>query len=148
MYRIIHLQGFYIIAYGLALFELNLLIGFLSPLHESELIDDSFVSHNNNSNNNNNNNKEQEFKPFMRRLPEFQFWYACTNATLIGLFLTFFSLFDIPVFWPILLLYFIILFAYTMKKQIQHMIRYKYIPFSVGKQKYQAQSQNQGLRVI
>lgn len=73
--------------------------------------------------------------------------YACTNATIVGLVLTLFSIFDIPVFWPILLIYFIILFVYTMKKQIQHMIRYKYVPFSRGKQKYQPQ-QNQGLRII
>lgn len=139
-YRIIHLGGFYIIAYGLALFELNLLIGFLSPLNEREL-DDSIIPDSTTT------SRNDEFKPFMRRLPEFQFWYACTNATLVGLLLTLFSIFDIPVFWPILLLYFIILFVFTMKKQIQHMVRYKYLPFSTGKQRYQPQ-QNPGLRVI
>jgi hypothetical protein len=50
--------------------------------------------------------------------------------------MTFFEIFDIPVFWPILLLYFIILFVITMKKQIAHMIKYKYVPFSWGKTKY------------
>jgi hypothetical protein len=54
----------------------------------------------------------------------------------IGFFATFFSAFDVPVFWPILLLYWIILFSVTMKRQIQHMIKYRYIPFSLGKKKY------------
>ena len=37
--------------------------------------------------------------------------------------MTFFSIFNIPVFWPILLLYFIALFFLTMKRQIKHMIK-------------------------
>ena len=41
--------------------------------------------------------------------------------------------FNIPVFWPILLMYFIALFFLTMKRQIKHMIKYKYVPFSFGK---------------
>ena len=45
--------------------------------------------------------------------------------------------FNIPVFWPILLLYFIALFVLTMKRQIKHMIKYKYVPFSLGKTRYQ-----------
>ena len=50
--------------------------------------------------------------------------------------MTFFELFDVPVFWPILLLYFIVLFVITMKRQIRHMVKYKYVPFSWGKAKY------------
>lgn len=65
--------------------------------------------------------QEDEFKPFIRRLPEFkvnivvkyhwqrkyssffnhlssnQFWLGATQAILISLFCTFFSIFDIPV---------------------------------------------------
>ncbi len=47
--------------------------------------------------------------------------------------MTFFSMFDVPVFWPILLLYWCLLFFVTMKRQIKHMIKYKYLPFSWGK---------------
>ena len=36
----------------------------------------------------------------------------------------------------ILLLYFIALFVLTMKRQIKHMIKYNYIPFSLGKTRY------------
>uniref|UniRef100_J3MHH8 peptidylprolyl isomerase n=2 Tax=Oryza brachyantha TaxID=4533 RepID=J3MHH8_ORYBR len=77
-----------------------------------------------------------EFKPFIRRLPEFKFWYAITKAFCVAFVMTFFSVFDVPVFWPILLCYWVVLFVLTMKRQIVHMIKYKYVPFSIGKQKY------------
>lgn len=48
--------------------------------------------------------------------------------------MTFFSAFDVPVFWPILLFYWLSLFILTMRRQITHMIKYKYVPFSLGKQ--------------
>lgn len=50
--------------------------------------------------------------------------------------MTFFSVFDVPVFWPILVVYFCVLFFLTMKRQIKHMIKHKYIPFSFGKKTY------------
>ena len=75
----------------------------------------------------------EEFRPFSRRLPEFKFWYASVRAVVIAFCMTFFSIFDIPVFWPILLLYFIALFFLTMKRQIKHMIKHRYVPWSCGK---------------
>ena len=75
----------------------------------------------------------EEFRPFSRRLPEFKFWYASVRAVVIAFCMTFFSIFDIPVFWPILLLYFIALFFLTMKRQIKHMIKHRYVPWSFGK---------------
>lgn len=59
--------------------------------------------------------------------------YASFKSVVIGLVMTFFSAFDVPVFWPILLLYWFILFFVTMKRQIKHMIKYRYVPFSWGK---------------
>ncbi|CEP19660.1 hypothetical protein [Parasitella parasitica] len=79
---------------------------------------------------------DEEFRPFIRRLPEFKFWYSSTKATIISLICSFIPAFDIPVFWPILLIYFCLLFALTMRRQIQHMIRYRYVPFDLGKKKY------------
>ena len=79
---------------------------------------------------------------------------SSTRATLIALFCTFSEVFDIPVYWPILVVYFFTLFALTMRRQIQyafyshfllwvlncyfprHMIKYKYIPFDIGKARY------------
>ncbi len=58
------------------------------------------------------------------------------KSVLIGFTMTFFPMFDLPVFWPVLLLYGIMLFTVTMKEQIKHMIKHKYVPFSFGKKKY------------
>ena len=60
--------------------------------------------------------------------------YSLIKAFCIAFVLTFFSAFDVPVFWPILLFYWIVLFISTMKRQIMHMIKYRYVPFTFGKQ--------------
>lgn len=44
--------------------------------------------------------------------------YSALRAVLIAFICTFFEVFNIPVFWPILVMYFILLFIVTMKKQI------------------------------
>nr|CAD7256381.1 unnamed protein product [Timema shepardi]CAD7568417.1 unnamed protein product [Timema californicum] len=79
----------------------------------------------------------EEFRPFIRRLPEFKFWYSVTKSTVIAVICTFFDCFNIPVFWPILVMYFITLTCITLKRQIKHMIKYRYLPFTHGKPKYQ-----------
>lgn len=58
-----YLRGFYIVSYGLAIYNLSLLLGFLTPQidpdsESPELPTTTF----------------QEFRPFTRRLPEFKFW--------------------------------------------------------------------------
>lgn len=60
--------------------------------------------------------------------------YSLIKAFCIAFVLTFFSAFDVPVFWPILLFYWIVLFISTMKRQIMHMVKYRYVPFTFGKQ--------------
>lgn len=93
---------------------------------------------------------EEEFRPFIRRLPEFkvsrwsttercgllrasrtdavahlarspilQFWLSSTQAILISLCCTLTELCDVPVYWPILVMYFFILLGITMKRQIK-----------------------------
>ncbi|THU42926.1 hypothetical protein C4D60_Mb00t07360 [Musa balbisiana] len=123
--RVYFVHGFYIVSYGLGIYLLNLLIGFLSPLVDPELeVSDGPALPTRGS---------DEFKPFVRRLPEFKFWYSITKAFCVAFVMTFFSMFDVPVFWPILLCYWIVLCFLTMKRQIVHMIKYKYVPFNIGK---------------
>jgi hypothetical protein len=124
--RVYFLHGWYIITYGLGIYVLNLLIGFLSPQVDPEAEGPTLPT-----------TRDDEFRPFIRRLPEFKFWYSLTKAICVAFVMTFFSVFNIPVFWPILLLYFIALFALTMKRQIKHMVKYRYVPFSLGKTRYQ-----------
>lgn len=126
--RVYYVKGFYVVSYGLGIYVLNLLIGFLSPKVDPELeaLDGASLP----------TKGSDEFKPFIRRLPEFNFWYSITKAFIIAFIMTFFSVLDVPVFWPILVCYWIVLFALTMKRQIIHMLKYKYVPFDMGKQRY------------
>ena len=126
--RVYLVQGYFIVAYGLGIFLLNNFIAFLTPLEDLSDADGPSLP--------TTESEGQEFKPFTRRLPEFKFWYACFRGTGIAFIMTFFSIFDVPVFWPILVMYFFILFFMTMKRQILHMYKHKYIPFSFGKSKY------------
>ncbi|CAH0554845.1 unnamed protein product [Brassicogethes aeneus] len=130
--RVFTKQGWYIVTYALGIYHLNLFIAFLTPKIDPAMDFDA-----------EDNGPElptranEEFRPFIRRLPEFKFWYSVTKSTLIGLVCTFFECFNIPVFWPILVMYFITLFCITMKRQIRHMIKYRYLPFTHSKPKYQ-----------
>ncbi|KDD75897.1 Rer1 family protein [Helicosporidium sp. ATCC 50920] len=124
-FRIYWISGFYIVTYALAIYNLNLLLGFLSPQVDPELEGPTLPS-----------KSDEEFRPFVRKLPEFKFWYHSFRAQVFGFVATFFSAFDIPVFWPILVLYWFVLFFVTMKRQIMHMVKFRYLPFTVGKKTY------------
>lgn len=137
MYRVVSLQGFYIVAYVLGIFLLNQFILFLTPVMADELDDDEDEP-------GLPTKSDEEFRPFMRRLPEFKFWYTTYKSIVISVICTFFEVFDIPVFWPILVMYFITLFLVTMKRQIKHMIKHRYVPFSYGKVRYQGKPESPG----
>jgi len=130
--RVYFLQGWYIVTYALGIYLLNLFIAFLTPKIDPAGLDDSDADDGPSLPTKN----SEEFKPFMRRLPEFKFWYSYSKSIVIAMVCTFFDALNIPVFWPILVMYFIILFTLTMKRQIKHMIKYKYLPFSHGKARY------------
>jgi len=136
LFNVIYFQGFYIIAYILGIFLLNQFILFLTPSQLSEYDggdeDEPRLP----------TRSDEEFRPFMRRLPEFKFWYTTFKATLVSIVCTYFDMFDIPVFWPILVMYFVMLFFITMRRQIQHMIKHKYVPFSYGKMRYQGKPES------
>ncbi|KAG5898263.1 hypothetical protein JTB14_008607 [Gonioctena quinquepunctata] len=143
MARVLLAQGWYIVTYALGIYHLNLFIAFLTPKIDPAMDFDAEE-----------NGPElptranEEFRPFIRRLPEFKFWYSVTKSTVIGLICTFFECFNIPVFWPILVMYFITLFCITMKRQIKHMIRYRYLPFTHSKPKYQGHEESTGKVII
>ena len=135
--RIVLGQGWYLITYGLGIYILNMFIAFLSPKVNSDRPLSRYNFDEDDDGPALPTNTSEEFRPFIRRLPEFKFWLSTTRAILFCLCLTLFQAFNIPVFWPILVMYFIILFCATMKRQIKHMIRYRYLPFTYGKTKYQ-----------
>ncbi len=156
-------------AYSLCIYLLNLFLAFLQPKFDpsNEAIDNEMED---GAAGGLPTKQDEEFRPFIRRLPEFKFWYSATRAIVIGFLCTWFSIFDVPVFWPVLVVYWLILFTLTSKlsslfeccevgrgigmkksesanvdacsvrRQIQHMIKYRYVPFTFGKAKYNKNS--------
>ena len=128
--RIVLTKAFACLTYCIGIHLLNSFIGFISPLDDPEDYDldndDSFLPTKNN----------EEFKPFYRKVKEYTFWSRVSLTLFISIICTFFKGFDIPVFWPLLLVYFFLIFGLVMKRQIQHMIKYHYLPWDHSKTKY------------
>ena len=61
--RVAMLDGFFIITYALAIYNLNLVLGFITPSVDPELEGPVLPSKN-----------DDEYRPFVRRLPEMKFW--------------------------------------------------------------------------
>ncbi|KAI8612733.1 retrieval of early ER protein Rer1 [Chytriomyces sp. MP71] len=124
--RVWLIAAYYIVTYSLGIYLLNLFLAFLTPKFdpamEGDNEDDGLALP---------VKAEDDFKPFIRRLPEFKFWYWATRGVATAFLCTFFPIFDVPVFWPILVIYFLILFGLTMKQRIKHMMKYKYLPWTV-----------------
>jgi hypothetical protein len=103
--RVYVLEGFYIVSYGLAIYLLNLLLGFISPKIDPEFAslgidddDDSVAAPlgTTSASAPSAAGKSDEFKPFIRRLPEFKFWLAVVRASALAIVLTLFPFLDIP----------------------------------------------------
>jgi hypothetical protein len=153
------------VAYTVGIYLLNLFLAFLTPKFDPSLTQDEGLEDGDAGSPSLPTKRDEEFRPFIRRLPEFKFWHSATRAIAIGFVCTWFSVFDIPVFWPVLVMYWIILFVLTstypkpdsiqrdcdkyalwmyadisflsaVRRQIQHMIKYRYVPFSFGKTRY------------
>ena len=65
-----------------------------------------------------------------------KFWIAIFSATVLAAFLSMFDSMDIEIYWPLLVCYFVMMTLFLCRVKIEHMIRYQYIPFEVGKTKY------------
>jgi hypothetical protein len=124
--RIFFAQGWYIgtrpstalrtpltvtVAYSLGIYLLNLFLAFLSPKFDPALEQDEGME--DGTAGDLPTKEDQEFRPFVRRLPEFKFWYSTTKAIAIGFFCSWFEIFNLPVFWPVLVVYWLILFGLT-----------------------------------
>lgn len=109
----------HLVAYALGIYLLNLFLAFLQPKFDpsSDALDNEMED---GSVGTLPTNRDEEFKPFIRRLPEFKFWYWATRAIGIGFLCTWFAIFDVPVFWPVLVMYWLILFVLTSKSPISN----------------------------
>lgn len=130
MIRVFYCGGFYVITYGMGIHLLYLTLLLITPLAEDEFREESGLPKTAG------NDADEEFRPFVPRVQEFVVWKSMIRVVAICLFLTLFKFLDIPVFWPILLLYFIILTATQMGGRIRHMIKHRYVPWNAGKPKF------------
>ncbi|KAJ3445070.1 protein rer1 [Anaeramoeba flamelloides] len=135
--RVLIIKKFFIVTYGLGIYLLNCFILFITPMTDPKLEKEKdqdkstgktfdYLP----------TKKSDDFKPFMRKLGEFQFCYKMIKATFFSIIATLFPFLNLPVLWQLLLLYFIVLFVFMMRKQISHMVKYGYIPINFGKKKY------------
>lgn len=148
----------HLVCYSLGIYLLNLFLAFLQPKFDPSLTQDEGIEDGDSSQPTLPTKQDEEFRPFIRRLPEFKFWHSSTRAIAVAFFCSWWGLFNVPVFWPVLVIYckpryhfkkgtclteslsVIILFSLTMRRQIQHMIKYRYVPFTFGKAKYNQRS--------
>jgi len=65
-----------------------------------------------------------------------EFWKAIFTATVLAAFSSMFDSMDIEIYWPLLVCYFLMMTLFLCRVKIEHMIRYQYIPFELGKTKY------------
>ena len=121
---------YYYAGYIAGLYILQAFILFLSPKHDPDLYGSDVLP----------TATDGDYKPFVRKLPEFTFWKRATLAA-VAAFLLGLMPFDLPVYGPLLLVYFIVVTIVTFRTRIRHMIKYKYVPFDVGKPKYQKPSE-------
>lgn len=100
-------QGFYAIGYLLGFSILSNIILYLTPQDiptideetEEEIFDiPSTITLNQGVDNQ---------KPIIRKLSEFHLWKKLTLYSFLSLLCTFTDFFDLPVFWPLLLIYFL-----------------------------------------
>lgn len=108
-----------IVAYALGIYLLNLFLAFLQPKFDpsNEAIDNEMED---GAAGGLPTKQDEEFRPFIRRLPEFKFWHSATRVILIGFFCSWFEIFNVPVFWPVLVMYWFILFFLTSKSTPSH----------------------------
>lgn len=94
------------VAYSLGIYLLNLFLAFISPKFDPSLESDTDMEEGSTPLPTKSND---EFKPFVRRLPEFKFWYAATRAVVLAFCCSWSQIFNLPVFWPVLVVYWLIL---------------------------------------
>ena len=80
--------------------------------------------------------ENDEYKGFSRKLREMDYWQTLMTATSVVAFLSFFDRADIAICWQLLLAYFIFVTFFLCRVKIAHMIKYKYVPFELGKKSY------------
>ncbi|KAG5504939.1 hypothetical protein JKF63_04385 [Porcisia hertigi] len=126
--RVVTFGGFYVVTYGLCIHLLYLLLLLITPLSDPEESESTSLP--------TTHADGDEYRPFMPKVQEFVIWKKMFTVLSICIFLTLFPFLDIPVFWPILVLYFLMLFATQIGGRVRHMIKHGYVPWNSGKPRF------------
>lgn len=118
-------RRFYTIGYVAGIYSVNCLVLFLSPKLDPELYGRDVLP----------SATDDDYRPFVRKLPEFVLWQRLMMCAVIVHVATLFPFLDPPVYGPLLLVYLIIVVALSFRARIAHMIRNNYVPFDWGKPK-------------
>ncbi|KAL6122313.1 hypothetical protein NUSPORA_00677 [Nucleospora cyclopteri] len=127
--RVLIRNSHHIISYAVGVYLVHGFILFATPKNKNipdpfeAPAEDSYVPE----------NAPVDFGPFVRNLPEYEYWLFCMKVVGISYFLTFFDVFDIPVFTPLLIMYFITMVIATIVKLYQHQKLYHYNPWQTIK---------------
>lgn len=135
--RVITLRAFYLITYCVGIYLIHSTILFLTP--KGSDIADPFENYEENKDEEDDYEPEyidNQYKPIVRNMPEFDYWKFTTKVLGSALIATFFNILDIAVWTPILVVYFLIMLILTIKCLLQHMKKYNYNPFSFSKDYY------------
>lgn len=101
------LKGFYIIVYALGIVLLSQVNSYWSPLND--LLSSTTTT----------TTTAAVENDRQRRLSEFQVWFISIRAVILSAILTCFAVFDVPVYWPILLLYFVFLVVFLTAQTLR-----------------------------
>lgn len=123
------------VAYALGIYLLNLFLAFISPKFDPSLEADTDMEDGVPPGQASSlpTKSSDEFKPFVRRLPEFKFWHSATRAVALAFACSWSEIFNLPVFWPVLVVYWLILVFLTMRRQIQSMIKYRWVTLEASR---------------
>lgn len=96
--RIVLTGGYYMIAYFLYIYILSAFLSFIKPAEDEDIsaLPVSSVD-------------TDEYRPYTRALPEFDFWIRFTVSHAISLFAALMPFLNVPVYAPVLILYALVL---------------------------------------
>jgi hypothetical protein len=93
-------RAYYIVTYALGIYLLNLFLAFLQPKFDPSIEQDLAeqdveegapgLPTSSPKIGGRGDKEDEEFRPFIRRLPEFQFWLSATKAIVFSIVATFF----------------------------------------------------------
>lgn len=120
--RVFLAGGYYVICYGVFIHILYLTVLVITPRADMEEKLDAMIP------------EHQREKPvFVPKVGEFTVWKQMTRVVLIGFVLSMMPFLDLPVYVPVLVLYFFALVGIQVGTRVQHMIKYKYVPWNTKK---------------